>query len=87
MNHRHRKVLHAIFSHPISSNIHFKDLTAVLKELGAEIEDKDGARIGIELNGQKIAIHHAQHDLPKDEVVQVRHFLERCGIAASDFPA
>jgi hypothetical protein len=38
MNHRHRKVLHALFAHPVSANIHANDVEAVLTELGAELE-------------------------------------------------
>ena len=34
MNHRHRKVLHALFAHPISANISFKDVESLLSELG-----------------------------------------------------
>lgn len=86
MNHRHRKVLHAIFAHPINANVHFKDVEAVLRELGAEIEEKSGSRIGVTLNGHTVAFHHAQHDLPKEEVVLVRRFLEQCGIDISKYP-
>lgn len=86
MNHRHRKVLNALFAHPISANIHFKDVEAVLRELGAEIEEKHGSRIGVRLNGHSAAFHHA-HALPKEEVVHIRHFLEKCGINAADYPA
>lgn len=87
MNHRHRKVLNALFAHPISANIHFKDVEAVLRELGAEIEEKHGSRIGVTLDGHTVAFHHAQHALPKDEVVRIRQFLEKCGIDVADYPA
>ena len=30
MNHRHRKVLHGIFAHPVSANIAMKDIEAVV---------------------------------------------------------
>lgn len=86
MNHRHRKVLHTIFAHPINTNIHFKDVEAVLRELGAEIEEKHGSRIGVTLKGHTVAFHHAQHSLPKDEVLQVRKFLEQCGIDIANYP-
>jgi hypothetical protein len=87
MNHRHRKVLHAVFGHPISTNIHWSDLTAMLGELGAEIDNKSGNRVGVTLNGHKVALRHANHSLPREEVVQVRHFLETCGIDPADYPA
>lgn len=87
MNHRHRKVLHALFAHPISANIGFKEVEAVLRELGAEIEERGGARIAVTLKGHTVLFHHAQHSLPKDEVVQIRRFLTDCGIAPEQYPA
>ena len=66
MNHKHRKILQAIFAHPVSANIDFKDVVSVLEELGAEIDNKHGIRIGVKLNGHSAAFSHAQHDLPID---------------------
>ena len=86
MNHRHRKVLHALFAHPVSANIDFKDVAAVLRELGAEIEDRSGARIAVSLNGHTVLFHHAHHSVPKDEVAQIRHFLTDCGISPEQYP-
>lgn len=86
MNHHHRKVLHAIFAHPVSANIDFKALEHLFTDLGAEIENKTGSRVGVSLNGHKAAFHHAQHSLPKEEVMQVRKFLEGCGITPAEYP-
>lgn len=86
MNHRHRKTLHALFAHPISSNIDFKEVTHVLEELGAEIDNKSGNRVGVKLNGHSVAFTHAHHSLPRDEVIQIRKFLETCGINPADYP-
>ena len=33
MNHHHRKTLHALFSHPISANIDFKEVMHLLEEV------------------------------------------------------
>lgn len=86
MNHRHRKVLHAIFAHPISGNIDFKDVQHVFAQLGAEIENKSGNRIGVTFKGHTVAFTHAHHAVPKEEVIQIRKFLEQCGITATDYP-
>jgi len=86
MNHHHRKVLHALFAHPISANIDFKQVMHVLEELGAEIDNKSGNRVGVKLNGVSVAFTHAHHDLPKTEVTQVRKFLESCGVTPEKFP-
>ena len=57
MNHRHRKTLAALFAHPVSANIDFKEVVHVLEELGAEIDNKAGSRIGVKLNGHSAAFH------------------------------
>jgi len=86
MNHRHRKVLHALFAHPISANIDFREVDHDPKELGSEIENKSGSRIGVTLNGHTVAFHHASHSLPKEEVMQIKKFLEVCGIKPENYP-
>lgn len=87
MNHKHRKVLQAVFAHPISTNIAFKDVVAMFEELGAEVDNKTGNRIGVKLNGHSVAFSHAQHSLPKDEVIEVKKFLVDCGIDPAQYPA
>jgi hypothetical protein len=86
MNHKHRKTLHALFAHPISANINYQAVVHVLGELGAEIDNKKGNRIGVALNGHSVAFSHANHDLPKEEVVQIKKFLTDCGIDPADYP-
>lgn len=86
MNHRHRKVLHAIFAHPVSANLDFKEVMHVFEELGAEVDNKSGNRVGVKLNGHAVAFSHAHHSLPKEEVAQVRKFLEACGVDPAQFP-
>jgi hypothetical protein len=80
MNHKHRAVLEAIFAHPTSGNIDFKEAVHALEALGAEVVNKSGNRIGVSLNGHTVALSHAHHDLPKDEVIQIKKFLETCGV-------
>jgi hypothetical protein len=86
MNHHHRKTLHALFAHPVSANIDFKKVLHLLEEVGAEVDNKTGNRVGVKLNGHSVALMHAHHDLPKEEVAQVRKFLEACGITPDKFP-
>jgi hypothetical protein len=60
MNHRHRKVLHALFAHPISANIHANDVEAVLSELGAELDHTHRGKLMVRLNGQALAFPHSR---------------------------
>lgn len=87
MNHKHRKVLHALFAHPVSGNINFREVVHVLEDLGAEIEHKAGNRIGVTLAGHTVAFVHSHHDLSKDEVANVRRFLVSCGVDPASYPA
>jgi hypothetical protein len=87
MNHRHRKVLHAIFDHPVSANIDPKAVEAVFEELGAEVTHNVSGRLAVKLNSQAHAFHNTQHSLSKDEVVAIRHFLTQADVdPVRDYP-
>lgn len=87
MNHHHRQTLHSLFAHPIGANISFKEVEAVLSHLGAEIDARQKARIGVTLNGHTAAFHVPHRTVAKDEVMKIRKFLESCGIQpARDYP-
>lgn len=87
MNHRHRKVLHALFAHPVSSNIDPRHVTAVFEELGAEVAHGGHGQIKVTLKGHTHGFHDSHHSLSKEEVGQVRRFLEQAGIdPARDYP-
>lgn len=81
MSHHNKKVLEAVFAHPISSNIDFKDLEHALIAVGVSIEEKAANKIALNMAGRSVIIHRPhQHTLPKDEVATVRGFLIDCGI-------
>jgi len=87
MNHKHRKILHALFAHPVPANLSLREVESVMQELGAGLEERHGGKVAVTLNGHTAAFHHAQHSLPKDEVQQIRKFLETCGIDPErDYP-
>jgi hypothetical protein len=87
MNHRHRKILHSLFSHPLPSNIHLHDVETVFRELGAELGHTGHGRLSVSLKGQSASLHGSGHGLSKDEVSHIRKFIESCGIEPSrDFP-
>ncbi|MEP0320616.1 hypothetical protein [Bauldia litoralis] len=86
MDHRHRKVLHALFAHPVSGNINFTSVQHMLTELGADIDNRSGARIGVTLKGHTVVFHHAHKTLPVEEVLQVKKFLTDSGIDPADYP-
>ena len=87
MNYKHCKILHSLFAHPIRGNISLKQVESVFQELGAEIEERQHSKIALKLNGHTVAFHHAKHNLPKQEVQQIKKFIVDCGIDPTrDYP-
>ena len=86
MNHHQRKILHAIFAHPVSANLEMKDVSAVFNGLGAETEIRTKNRVAVKLNGKETTLHLANHTLTRAEVTEVRKFLEACGVTVGAFP-
>lgn len=87
MNHKHRKILHSLFSHPLPSNIHLHEVESVLREMGAELSHTGHGRLSVSFNGKAAQFHGSDHGLSKDEVSNMRKFIESCGIdPARDFP-
>ena len=86
MNYHQRKVLHAIFAHPLNANLEMKDIVSVLNALGAEIDAKSKSRLGVMLNGRTTVLHISSQSVLKAEVMQIRKFLESCGIAVEAYP-
>jgi hypothetical protein len=87
MNHYQRKVLHAVFAHPLNANLEMKGIVNVRNGLGAEIDAKSKSRLGVTLNGRTTVLHLSSHSLLKAEVMQIRGFMESCGITAEAYPA
>jgi hypothetical protein len=80
LNHRHRKVLEALFAHPVSANIHTGDVEALLADLGAELDHTHHGKLMVRLNGHSQAFPHMAHTLSPDQVRLMRKFLEGAGV-------
>jgi hypothetical protein len=63
-----------------------KDIVSVLNALGAEIDAKSKSRLGVMLNGRTTVLHISSQSVLKAEVMQIRKFLESCGIAVEAYP-
>lgn len=82
MSHHNQKILEAIFAHPVSANIDFKEVEHALASVGVTIEEKAANKVSLSMDGRSITIHRPhQHTLPKDEVATIRGFLIDCGIS------
>jgi hypothetical protein len=87
MNHKHRGTLHALFAHPVSSNIDPRPVFAMIEALGGEIAHGGHGQIVVKLKGHTHGFHDTRHAFSKDEVAALRKFLEQADIDPTrDFP-
>ncbi len=77
MKRKHQKTLAAIFAHPVSSNIQWRDIEALFLELGAQLSEREGSRVAVVLFGE-VRVFHRPHPSPntdKGAVVSIRKWL------------
>lgn len=87
MNHKHRKILHSLYEHPLSGNIAMRDVASVFEELGGDVSHAGDGHILVKLNGHSAHFDGHAHSLAKDDAVKARKFLETCGVdAMRDYP-
>ena len=78
----HQKTLDAVFAHPTSANIAWKDIESLFVGLGAEVTEREGSRVAIFLFNE-VRVFHRPHPSPKTDkgaVVSVRKWLEQHGV-------
>jgi hypothetical protein len=79
---RHQKTLRLLFSHPVSGNICWTDIEALLKALGAEFSEAEGSRVCVRLFNDRRVFHrpHPSLDTDKGAVISIRKWLESNGV-------
>jgi hypothetical protein len=82
MKRKHQRTLELLFHRPISANIQWKDIEALLAELGAEITEREGSRVLVKLFGERRVFHrpHPSPNTDKGAVESVRKWLEDNGV-------
>ncbi len=80
----HLRTYQAIFQHPISSNLGWHDVHALFRQLG-ELHEEANGNLKVTRNGQSLVLHppHTKDVSEKEEVISLRHFLERSAIPAA----
>ncbi|MCF2948285.1 type II toxin-antitoxin system HicA family toxin [Paraglaciecola aquimarina] len=78
MKKKHQKTLALIFARPVSGNVKWKDIELLFIELGAEIVEGEGSRIGVRLFGERRVFHcpHPSPDTDKGAVSSIRRWFE-----------
>ena len=72
-----------IFGHPISGNIDWRKVEHLFESLGADVTETSHGRIKVLLNGQEKGFTRPHHKdiASKDEIMEIRHFLEAARVA------
>lgn len=85
MKQKHQRTLELIFPRPVSANVRWTDIEALLRELGAELEEREGSRVEVFLFGL-VRVFHRPHPSPdtdntdKGAVAAIRKWLEENGV-------
>ena len=79
---KHRTTLELIFRHPVSGNIPWRRIEALLIALGAEISEREGSRIGVRLFGDRRVFHrpHPSPNVSAGAVASIRDWLRQHGV-------
>lgn len=85
MKHHHQRTLEALFAHPLQHAIRISKVEALLRTLGAEVEERADHRLHIQMpGGQETWLHSGagphHPDLDAEAVVRLRQFLRDAGV-------
>ena len=79
---KHQKTVALIFARPVSGNIRWKDIEALLVDLGGEITEREGSRVLVRLFNERRVFHrpHPEPTTDKGAVESIRKWLEENGV-------
>ena len=77
MKRKYQKTLELIFYRPVSGNIKWNDIESLFIELGAEISEREGSRVGVRLFNTRKVFHrpHPSPNTDKGAVASIREWL------------
>mgnify|MGYP000858751422 CR=1 FL=1 len=76
------RTLNLIFSRPTPGSIRWDDIVSLFLELGAEVSEREGSRVGVRLFGE-IRVFHRPHPSPNTDrgaVESIRKWLRANGV-------
>jgi hypothetical protein len=82
MKRKSSKTLALIFARPVSGGIKWRDIEALLVDLGAKVSEREGSRIGVKLFSEVRIFHrpHPSPDTDKGAVESIRKWLIENGV-------
>ena len=87
MNSKHRKTLQAVFANPVSGNIAWADIEALLIAVGAVLSEGRGSRIRFDHGNETVYFHrpHPGKEALRYRVADTREFLKRIGVTNENY--
>ncbi len=85
----HQGTYDAVFQHPISRNLQWRDVKAMLSSVADAVEEEHNGNFKFKKNGQTLVVHPPRRKDFSDveELMAIRHFLERSSAPVPSEPA
>lgn len=82
MKRKHQSTLEKIYARPVSASVRWTDVENLFRELGGEISEREGSRVGVLLFGEVRVFHrpHPSPDTDKGAIASIRKWLESHGV-------
>ena len=82
MNSAHRKILDAVFSHPVPKALKWADIEGLFQACGCRVSEGAGSRVRVSLGDAVLNAHrpHPGKEAKPYQVRDARAFLERIGV-------
>lgn len=86
MSRHHTLLIRALFHDPPPHNLHWRDVEALLRHVGATLEPISGARLRVTLGRVEDVLHRPHGDeVDRASVLHVRAFLGRAGVTPAAY--
>ncbi len=86
MSRHHVQLIRALFHDPPVHNLHWRDIEALLRHVGASVEPISGARLRVAVGRVEDVLHRPHgNEVDRQTVLHVRAFLGRAGVTPAAF--
>jgi len=76
---RHQDVLNHVLAGPLSHNVEWREIVALLRQVGS-VEERHDGNLVVRAGDQTLELgHHHQKDVGTDDLEKLRHFLKALG--------
>ena len=81
---RHRDVLRHVLARPLSHNVEWREVLALLREVGS-VEERHDGNVVVKAGDHTLVLGHPEHkDVGADDLEKIGHLLETLGYHADE---